>query len=152
MAPEARKFLNAAELLLVEGTEIGIGNMQKRKMINLILRVQDYLPVRFFLDSVATQQSLLIKRVSMNLLNHPRHILGESLGRMRVQVDENKPFPYVCGDRFQAQGALVDVVEVSLVGHKREPAGRVISPTVKAANEAALAQPLLVVDQPIAAM
>ncbi len=55
MAPESGELLNAAELMLVHGAEIGIGDMQKRKMVNLILRVQDYFPVGPFLDPVTAQ-------------------------------------------------------------------------------------------------
>src|SRR5271156_1123971 len=152
MSAEARKVLNTAELLLIQRTEVGISNMQKREMIYLILRIQYYFPVRPFLDSVAAQQPLLIEWVAMNLLNHPRYILSESLGRSGTQVDENESFPYVRGDRFQSEAVLVDIVKVGFVGYPRELASRIVSPTVKPADEPALAKSLLVVDQPIAAM
>ena len=53
MAAETTKILDAAEFLFIHWTELGIGNMQERKMVNLILRVQYYLPVGFFLEPVA---------------------------------------------------------------------------------------------------
>src|SRR5271167_123076 len=102
--------------------------MQKWKMVNLILRVQYYFPVRFFLDSVPAQQPLLIERVPMNLLNHARHILREGLGGMRIQVDENEALPYIRGDGFQSKGAFVDIVKVGFVGHPCELASRIVSP------------------------
>src|SRR5438552_833715 len=100
MAPESGELLNAAELMLVHGAEIGIGDMQKRKMVNLILRVQDYFPVGPFLDPVPAQQPLLAEWVPMDLLNHPRHVLGQGFGGIGVKVDENEAFPYIGRDRF----------------------------------------------------
>src|SRR5271163_1191172 len=115
MAAEAREIQNAAEFLLIQRTEIRIGNMQKRKMVNLVLRVQYYLPVSALLHPVAAQQPLLFEWVAMNLLNHARHILSEGLRGIGTQVDENEPFPQIRGDGFQAQGSFVDVVKVGLV-------------------------------------
>ena len=88
----------------------------------------------------------------MNLLDHACHIVREDLGRLGTQIDENEAFPYIGHDRFQAQCVLVDVVTIGLVGYLGEPAGSVVSPTVKSANEPAFTKSFLIVDQPIAAM
>ena len=115
----------------------GLLHVQNRCVVELDEGVDEQLPVRLHLRLGPVHLGHLTERVTGQTLTERVERLGERLGRLVVEVDEDEAFPHVTGHRDQTEVLLVEVEELRLLLHEVQAAVEVIAPGVVLARELA---------------
>src|SRR6266851_1573103 len=113
MTPQERHVLHPGEVVLIGHEPIGYDvAMLEGHMIDLVLRVDNNLPVGLFVELAALRECHLVEVATLDPLGYTIEIADQVLARIGIEVDENESVPDLRGNRGQAVFVLVQIVKV----------------------------------------
>ena len=102
--------------------------MQNGQVVELVLSVEDQLPVRVDFDPVGVGPLQFVKRAAVQGFHDFAEVVRKGLRRIGGQVDENETVVNVGVYRGETEAGLVEIEEVLLVRDIDEAARGVVAP------------------------